>query len=377
MAKQTPQKKLPNAQNTVQKKKKIRIITTTVIIILAVALIGGTLAILFSNGILGNKEEYQKLAFERKTVATCNGFDIPYEELRFVTTLYKNSLAHAYGEDIWDNPETAEKYRGELEELVMENLNQNYLILSTCRYLSIDTNSSLMEDYVDNQMKDMLKNDYDGSRQKMLEDFAEDGLTEHYMRFLIGVEYLQSTIYYTLLDAGLYDYSTQNIGDFIDYVMAGEDYARTIHVYVGNDKGDDIEQNRAKAQNVVDKVSDVLMYEDRIAMMHQFIGSNVNEDTQMVSKNGYYFTYGEMDEAYEKAAFALDNTQVSDVVETDSGFFVIMRLAPDLDYVTTNASTLLQYYQSASMGAYIDKFKSDCQVTLNEYGQTLDLLNLQ
>ena len=366
-----------STQNQSKKKKTTRMVVVIVIVVVAVALLVGTFAILWQNGILGNKEEYQKLVQDRKVVATCNGFEIPYEELRFVTTLYKNSLAHAYGEDIWDNPETAEQYRAELEDLVMENLNENYLILSTCEYLSIDTESKVMKDYVDTQMKDMLANDFGGDKSKMIEDFEKDGLTERYMRFLIGVEYLQSTIYYTLLDAGLYDYSTSNIGEFIDYVMAGEDYARTIHVFVGNDEGDDIEANRAKAQNVVDKVGAVVTYQDRIEMMHKFIGSAVNEDTQLVSGNGYYFTYGEMDEAYEKATFELTSTQISDVVETEDGFYVIMRLDPELDYVTKNAATLLKYYQSASMGAYIDGFEDQCQVVFNDYGKSLDLVNLE
>ena len=377
MAKQNSKKSLPTSKKTTPQNTKTRVITIIIIVTLAVALIGGTLAILFANGVLGNSEEYKKLAFERKTVATCNGFEIPYEELRFVTKLYKDSLAYSYGEDIWDDPTTAEQYRKELETLVMDNLNQNYLILSTCRYLSINTESAEVEKYVDQQMKDMLANDYGGSRAKMLEDFEKDGLTEHYMRFLIGVEYLQSSIYYTLLEAKLYDYTTENIGDFIDYVMTSEDYARTIHVFVKNDPDDDIEANRAKAQNVVDKVSEVATYQDRIEMMHQFIGSAVNEDTQLTSKNGYYFTYGEMDEAYEKATFDLLPNQVSKVVETNDGFYVIMRLTPELEYVSVNSSTLLKYYQSAAMGAYINRFEADCQVVLNEYGQSLDLLNLQ
>lgn len=369
------QHSLANVKQEEKAKKVRRIVTVVIIVTVTLAILIGTLAILFVNGVFGNREEYQKLAQDRKTVATCNGFDIPYEELVFLTTLYKNSLAFSYGEDIWDDPATAEQYRDELETLVMENLNENYLILSTCKYLSIDTNSSLVEEYVDQQMKEILQLDYNGDKKKMLEDFEADGLTEHYMRFLIGVEYLQSSIYYTLLEADLYDFSTDNIGEFIDYVMESENYARTIHYYVRNDEGDDVEANRAKAQNVVDKIREAATYTERIDRMHTFM--KYSEDTQMVSKNGYYFTLGEMEEAYETAAFALRSTEVSDVIELNDGFFVIMRLDPEQDYVTTNVQTLLQNYQSAAMGAYIQRFEKDCQVVMNEYGKSLDLLNLQ
>lgn len=366
---------LPQKEQKNRKTKKILI--TVVIVVLALALVGGTLAILFNQGILGNKEEYQRLAAERKTVATCNGFEIPYEELRFVTKLYKDSLAYSYGEDIWDDPATAEPYREELEKLVMENLNENYLILSTCRYLSIDTESNLMEEYVDEKMEDMLANDYGGDRKQMLEDFEKDGLTEHYMRFLIGIEYLHSTIYYTLLDAGLYDYTTDNISEFMDYVATSEDYARTIHVYIKNDADDDVAANRENAERISAALQAETDSEARLEMMHDYIGSAVNEDTQLTSTNGYYFTYGEMEESYEAATFALAHGEVSDVVETYDGFYVIMRLEPEMAYIMLNAQTLLSYYQSASMGAYIERFEEDCQVVLNEYGQSLDLLNLE
>lgn len=374
MATQQSKKNLPAADSGAKSKKTKRLVITVVIIAVTLAILGGTLAILFSSGVIGNREEYKKLAQDRKTVATCNGFDIPYEELVFLTTYYKNSLAYSYGEDIWDDPATAEQYREELETLVMENMNENYLILSTCRYLSIDTDSSLVEEYVDKKMAEMLASDYNGDKKKMHEELQKEGITEHYMRFLVGVEYLQSAIYYALLDNDLYDYSTKNKDAFIDHVLTSEDYARTIHYYVRNDEGDDMEANRAKAQNVVDKVREATTYNERIERMRAFM--KYSEDTQMVSLNGYYFTRGEMEQAYEDATFALETTHVSDVIELNGGFFVIMRLDPEREYVQTNYMTLLQNYQSAAMGAYIQKFEEDCQVVLNDYGKSLDFLHL-
>ena len=42
-----------------------------------------------------------------------------------------------------------------------------------------------------------------------------------------------------------------------------------------------------------------------------------------------------------------------------------------------DTQTLLSYYQSAAMGAYIETFDEDCKAELNEYGKSLDLLNLE
>lgn len=356
-------------------KKTRRIITVVIIVTVAVALVGGALAILFANGVFGSRDAYKKLAQDRKVVATCNGFEIPYEELRFLVTLYKNSLALSYGDDIWNDPSTAEQHREELEALVMENLNKNYLSLSACRYLSIKTDDPLVEEYVDKQMEDMLKKDYKGDKKKMIADLEAEGMTEHYMRFCIGVSYLESAIHYTLLDAGLYAYSTENLADFIEYVMESGNYVRTIHYFVRNDEGDNVEANRANAQSVVDSVREVSTYNERISRMRAWL--TYSEDTGLTSYNGNYFTYGEMDEAYETAAFALHSTEVSDVVEVSNGFMVIMRLDPELEYVSANYQTLLNNYQSVAMGTYIDGFEDDCPIVWNEYGKSLDFLYLE
>ncbi|MBQ9779770.1 MAG: peptidylprolyl isomerase [Clostridia bacterium] len=364
-------KNTPAQKNKLNKKTKKTIVTVSVIA-MAALILGGTLLAVF----LGNQEDYKKLAADRKTVATCNGFEIPYEELRFLSKLYKDSLEYAYGEGIWDDPATAEQYRDELETLVMENLNENYLILSACKTLSIKIDSSDQKEYVNKEMKTLLDSDFGGKEDEMRKWIEEQGMTESYLRFCIGVEYLQSVIYYTLLDAGWYTYDVSNIDAFMEYVMTSENYARTIHVFVSNDEGDDIDANRQKAQTMYEHLIAEGDVAEREKLMRTYIGSANNDDLQ-ITGDGYYFTYGEMEKAYEEATFALEENGVSEVVETSDGFYVIMRLAPDDKYVTLHAQTLLSYYQSAAMGAYIESYDETCQVVFNDYGKSLDLLNLE
>lgn len=371
MASQKKQQASKNSkQNKVSQKKK-RIIITVSVAVMALLLIGGTVLVFMMN----RSEDYKKLAADRKTVATCNGFEIPYEELRFVVDLYKKSLAFSYGEDIWDDPVTAEQYREELETLVMENLNENYLILSACKTLSIPTDSKDQRAYVNSEMEALLDEDFGGDETEMAKWIEEQGMTENYLRFCIGVEYLQSSIFFTLLDAEWYTYNQSNLDDFMDYVATSPNYARTIHVFVSNDEGDDTEANRRKAQTMYEHLIAEGDVTEREELMRTYIGSSNNEDLY-ITGDGYYFTHGEMEKAYEDATFALEIGGVSEVVETVDGFYVIMRLTPEMPYILTHASTLLTYYQSAAMGAYIETFDESCEVVFNEYGKSLDLVNL-
>lgn len=351
------------------KKKKTVLAIVAVSVIVAVVI--GVIAVIT----VSNWDEYQQIAADRKTVATCNGYDILYEELRFVTMFYKDALTDSYGPDIWNDPATAEQYREELETLVLENLNENYVVLSTCRNLGIPTESSDMDDYVDKKMKE-LQDSFE-SKKEYREWLEEHWMTEHYMRFSIGISYLESAIYYTLLDNDIYEYRHDNIGDFLDYVEFSGDYVRTIHVYIENVDGEDPAENLAKAQEISDALQNASDFDERRSLMSQYIGSAVNDDLQSITGDGYYFTRGEMDEDYEKAAFGLEIGDVSEPVVCKGGNFVLMRLSLEEEYIIKNAQNLLNNYHSVCLGIYEDQFRPDCVIQFNEYGKTIDLVAMQ
>ena len=354
-----------------KKKSKKKLITAIVAISLAVIAVAAVcVSVVLSNG-----EEYKKLAADRKTVATCNGYEIPYEELRFLTMFYKDMMEGKYGKGIWDDPATAEEHRKELEELVSEKLNENYVILSTCRQLGIPTGGKDLDNYVDEQMQE-LRAEF-ASKKEYKEWLEETWMTEHYLRFSIGVSYLESAIYYTLLDNDLYQYRHDNIGDFLDYVEFSGDYVRTLHVYIENVDGEDPAANLAKAKEVSDTLRGIVDDQERRAKLSEYIGSTLNDDLQTMTGDGYYFTRREMDENYENAAFDLDVWGVSEPVVCSGGNFVIMRLPLEEDYIAKNAQNLLNNYHSVCLTIYEDQFRPDCVVVFNEYGQSIDLLTIE
>ena len=361
-------KSLPQKKGMSKKKKTVTIV---VVILLAVALIAGVVAsVVFSNW-----EEYKQNAADRKTVATCNGYEIPYEELYFVTMFYKDSLELTYGEGIWDDPATAEQYRAELEALVSENLAQNYLVLSACRNLGIKTDGAEIDTYVDSEMQKLR--DSFNTEKEFEEWLAEHWMTEHYMRFSLGVSYLESALYYTLLDNGMFRYTLENAADFRDYVENSGDYVRTIHVFIENVEGEDPAANLAEAQRISDALRAVEDPQARRELMSDYIGSAVNDDLLTVTGDGYYFTHGEMDEAYEEASFGLAMGEVSEPVVCSGGNFIIMRLYPDEEYVKQNVEDLLDTYHGVAVGLYEEQFRDACKVFFNEYGESIDLLSLK
>ena len=66
---------------------------------------------------------------ESVVVAHCAGYDICYDELRYVTLSFKDELAARYGADIWTDADKAAAHLPELTEKVTEALKISPAIL--------------------------------------------------------------------------------------------------------------------------------------------------------------------------------------------------------------------------------------------------------
>ena len=149
------------------------------------------------------------------------------------------------------------------------------------------------------------------------------------------------------------------------------EFARTWHIAVINDKGESIEQNRAKAEEALAKLRDGSM------SMYKLIGSQYNEDISITDLDGIYFARGSMEQEYEKAAFALEVGAVSDVVETDGAFYVIQRLEIEDAYVEKNLYDLREKYIGSVIYEKLEKKKNELKFEPNEFAKELDIANLE
>lgn len=354
-----------------QRMRKVRMLACAMALLMLIMLLAGC-----SNKIKPVESSEQ----EMRVVGKCDEYDIYYEELRFVVNTYKMQLEQKYGKGIWDDERTAEMYRGELEELVLENLKANYAILTGCKNLMVTTTGKEIDDYVQEQIENLVNQSeaqggFGGDFDAYLAWLEANGLTDHYLRFVYRADYLESAMYYALVDGGIFEYSERNFSEYLDYVLEGVDYARTIHVYIPIEDAQKKDTYYDTAKAIADELSACKDDDERYSLMCAHIGSAVNKDLT-ITEAGYYFTYNEMGEEYEAASFALGEYETSDVVEYGGGYYVIMRMPiRELD-VLMNGEQLLQYYQSAKMGEYQDGIKENMTVELNEYGKSLDFVNL-
>jgi parvulin-like peptidyl-prolyl isomerase len=96
----------------------------------------------------------------------------------------------------------------------------------------------------------------------------------------------------------------------------------------------------------------------------------------MTSYLGYYFTYGEMDKTYEDAAFALSVGEVSDVVETEDGFFIIERLEKSSTYMLGNLEEFANQITYALINQKVRSFQDTLSLTLSEFGSSVEFYKI-
>ena len=109
----------------------------------------------------------------------------------------------------------------------------------------------------------------------------------------------------------------------------------------------------------------------------QAIDLYYNEDLSLTDLDGYYFTRGSKEKAYEDAAFGLKVGEVSEVVETAGAFYVIQRLEIEDEYVNENLDELKEEYIGSVVYGMLDKQKAELKFEPNEFAEGLDIASLE
>lgn len=317
---------------------------------------------------------------EQTPVGTCAGYDVLYEELRYVVLTYKVIFESTYGKGIWDTPESAERYRAELEETVFRVMTNNYAVLAACAAYGLTADDVYGEE-IDRAVEETIAEavaEFENEKEYVAE-MERLHMTDHLVRFTVRVLKAENELLFVLAD-DLGGQGEEKLGDlrvipynttsaFAEW-LARDNYRYVQHVFVRNDKGDDPVTNRAIAERMREELR------SGIKTIGQLVGSADNED--LTNTAPYFMVRGVYTEALESAAFGLARDgAVSDVVETADGFYVLVREAVPAGQLEKEINSLLSSYQWAVLESIVDDFGEGLTIEYNDYGKSLDLLTIE
>ncbi len=290
-------------------------------------------------------------------VGSVGSYDVPYEEFFYLASLY-------------DSKERSEE---EIRTLIGDNIVTNYAILTLCDRLGVSIDQKELDDAVQSELDGIIEEEFGGKRKNYISSLEELGMTDHYVRFTLRTDFLYSQAQ-AALDASGEMYTEE--AKIIEYIK--ENFVRTWHVMIADNKGESSADNLAEAQEVLKDLR------DGKTDIYQLTKNGTNEDILMPF-DGYAFARGTKDKAYEEAAFSLRVGEYSDVVtfksELASGeyvdaHYIIERLSIDDEYIDEHYDTLADAYRSAFVALKLEQVKQELEFIPNDYALSLDIKNL-
>ncbi len=298
-------------------------------------------------------------------------YSVLYEELYFLASSYCDAVKSQYKND----PEGLE---AAVWEYVEENIVANYAILELCASEGLVYNEKELKGDVEDYIEKLIDQEFDGSRSDYLESHKLIGVTDHYVRFVTGVDILYDRLATKYKESGVVPNTDQEL---IYYIQ--NNFAHTWHIAILVDGDDTYEGEYAKALEALNKLK------TGTTTMYKLIGSTYNEDVNMdtlTDTYGHYFPRGVMTKEYENAAFALDTKEISDIIhstatnakgQTVECFYIIQRLANDEDEIKLNLNALSDSAHEALIAERMEAVKATLSFTPNAYARSLDITNLE
>ncbi len=352
---------------------------------IAAAIIGvGTLAVIVFLVLvfvfdLGPLRTIPRTEEEARVVGQSADHDVYYDELRYLTLLYRQELDAKYGKYDTLTAEQKAQYEKELDVLVADEIKNSYVILALCEEYGINTDSKDVKNHVKESLEDLV--DEIGGRDEYKEWLIANNLTDELVRFMYKVDYLEALLLEELTVSGeVVEFTPANLDDFVSFVMEEEIYAKVIHVYYPRQH--DLYAQRGTNMEIevnaaLDALSGAKNDEERYGVMKNLIGNSPYVFGYTVEGLGSYITYGQMHGDYEKAAFKLEDYGVSEIIELEEGCYIIMRLPKERDEVARKAYELVEYYRYAVLKQLKDAKHNSITFEGNEFFDGLRLIDIK
>lgn len=297
---------------------------------------------------------------ESAAVLAIDEFSVPYEQLRYVVRNYMDG----YGDESFWTEETAAQYADTVLADSLDALKIQYAILSLAKQYGIERTDEAIAELVDSQMEAVIA-EY-GSTAAYADALAARHMTDSVYRFFLSVGVCSEELYYAMMDAGELETDTA----VIEEIIRGEEFVRVKQILIENDEGENPAENLALAEDLRARAA---AGEDFDTLVNEY-----GEDLHMFKNtDGYYICRGVWYHAFEDTAFSLKVGEVSDVIETEAGYSILLRCEKEAAYIEKNLAALCEDYRDACFSLKIEERAAELTLTTNENFDRYTILTME
>lgn len=296
---------------------------------------------------------------EKKTVCKVGEFEVPYELYRYLVMTYKATI-----------PEGTE-ITAEIEEQIKYNVDaalcDMYAVFAVAKEHGLTSENEAVAAAVDAEVKKYM--DGFAETELYVEDLAAQYMNHSVLRTMNTKQILSDELYYKLMDDG----TLINDEDEMKEYIYGDGFIRVKQVlivgetarkkYTGSYFLTGEEHTDAEAKAIAESVREkALAGEDFDALVEKY-----GEEIYMVKNtDGYYVCEGMWENANWRAASALEVGEVSEVVESLSGYSVFLRCEKEESYIDKKYETLRKNYYDAQFSSILTKKSAELKVEYTE-----------
>ena len=300
---------------------------------------------------------------DKKAVAIVNGQDITLGNYEKLLALNKSSMEAYYGSEIWSTEiEEGKTYEETLRDMVLETMIGSEVVYQQAEKDKVAPTEEQIQEQIDS-FNESIKDDtdYQAELKKM-------GIDEEFLKFQFARDLANSNLQEKfeedtkISENDMKKYYEDNKDDFYtDTVTASH-----ILIKTQDDEGNELsdtkkKEAKKKAEEVLAKVK---AGEDFAELAKEY-----SEDSS-ASSGGDLGTFGrgQMVTEFEDAAFAMNAGEISDIVQTEYGYYIIKvtdRVNKQESYEDVKdkiKSTLV----SEKYAEYIEKLREDSDIEEKE-----------
>lgn len=279
-------------------------------------------------------------------------YELDYGTYRCLYLNYRDELKYDY---VTNGTVDTAALDSEIRSRILDDVRYFYAIISLASDRGYSITSADVISVADTYIEEMKA--YCESSDMDFDAALEEGyMTEEIFTFFQRVMALEDVLNTAMIsDGGEIEDNNEKLLE----MFKGDTMIRTLSVFIENDDGELKEENRLLAEEVIEKYKGGEDFKSLI--------SKYSEDYY----GDFYFTRGEKVDAYDAAAFALEVGEISDVVTADNGFYVILRVEKDDEYIENNFETLKSQYQYVQFNQKIESRMNSLGVSETELVRSL------